>query len=783
MEKYPWIKLENRRNFVFDIKTYHPNDPRWRNYWYEEIRRVVEGHWGEDWGKFRYMPANLYFTVNHGTIIDTDEIENTRRTIRPILWDIMWEYAYQSLVAKGFSGFREDDKFTCDERVFSYNRHKHKAEQYLDIFSSNGKFKEFINPVEYIRRLFDEPYYTPLYRNGTKNTITMGSRGGSKSYFTSLGELLHELITDGMKYYTEENRKNRPRINVLVGSGDTSKSAELCQKVQDAMLELATNPMLGVYGQPGDPDYTPNPLYKDMVGDIGPNNKDNPWKHEYEVDFGGRKIKKGTKSQLHHVTYSENKRSGKGAQSGAGGRYNVSVIEEIGLTPLLLGVYKSNDAIVRIGTKYFGRQVLIGTSENIEAVQPAKEIFTHPKDYRMVQFSDEWEHTGQIGFFLPAYMTDGKFKDDNGNTDFEEAISHFEKIREQKAESNNPDVLRGEKLNYPMIPSEMWLGTKAKILPYEEAAAREKELMTNLLYEKIGTPVNLIWDSKYPNGVRHEINYAAKPIFNYPVRVDTDNVEGSIQIYSFPEEESGLVPNDKYLAICDTYVSEALDAGGSLGVTFVVLNPRYWHKMPPTGPIVASYIGKNASGLDGHLENQEKLIAFYGNPVNGLWIEKNRMERYRDHYIKKKKAYILAPTPTSFLSKSAYQRVAVEYGIPLSSKVTKLQWLDMLHDLLLQEIDVMGSKKRLIETIPCIYSIREIMAYDIDNGNFDAVSALLLLPIVIKELEYGMTEQLKQKNNKNPLGFLSVNSRVFGAQDFDKIKQQRKIEMMQKGII
>ena len=176
-------------------------------------------------------------------------------------------------------------------------------------------------------------------------------------------------------------------------------------------------------------------------------------------------------------------------------------------------------------------------------------------------------------------------------------------------------------------------------------------------------------------------------------------------------------------------------------------------------------------------------MAFYGNPVQGLWIEKNRIERYRDHYIKKKKHWILAPTPTSFLSKSAYQRVATEYGIPLSSKVTKLQWLDMLHDLLLQEIDVMGTKKRFIETIPCIYAIREIMAYDIDNGNFDAVSALLLLPVIIKELEYVSFENLKAKNQKNPLGFLSVNNRVFGSTEYDRRKQEKKIELMQRQLI
>jgi len=401
---------------------------------------------------------------------------------------------------------------------------------------------------------------------------------------------------------------------------------------------------------------------------------------------------------------------------------------------------------------------------SFKVVNQVEALDSFQKKLCIIIFTPFVERTGEIGFFLPAYLTDFNFKDRHGNTDYETAKEHFNKVREDKAQASNPDILRGEKLNYPMIPSEMWLGTKAKILPYEEAAEREKVLMKNLLYEKIGTPVTLTWNSQFPTGVKHEVNYGAKPIYNYPVRVDTDDVEGSIQIYSFPEEEGGLVPNDKYLAVCDTYISEAIDTGGSLGVTHIVLHPRYWHKIPPTGIIVASYIGKHPSGLDGHLENQEKLIAFYGNPIQGLWIEKNRIERYRDHYIKKKKAWLLAPTPTKFLSKSAYQRVAIEYGIPISNKVQKLQFLDMLHDLLLQEIDIpaLNKKVRIIETIPDIYTIREIMAYDVENGNFDSVSALILLPVVIEELEYALEEHIKRKNRKNPLAFLSANRKVFG---------------------
>jgi hypothetical protein len=549
----------------------------------------------------------------------------------------------------------------------------------------------------------------------------------------------------------------------LVGSGEGAKSSELCSKVKDVFTALGEDPSLGVYGKFGDDDYTPSPFYLDMVGDIGVNNKDNPYRHEYKVRVNGREVIRGTGNALHHVVYSEQKAGKKGGQAGAGGRYAVSMLEEQGLTPLLREVFRSNEATVQTDGIVFGRQILLGTSENIEAVQPAKEIFSNPNDYRMLSYEDVYEHTGKIGFFLPASLTLRDAHDKHGNINLEIAESILNDRRATKAESNNPDLLRSEKLNYPLSPSEMWLGTKAKLLPYEESANREKQLLTNKLYQKIGKPVRLRWDSKHQNGVSYEIDYDSKPIYEYPI-TNLSDITGAVMIYDFPQIVNGEIPEDMYIYTLDPYIAEGLDEGGSLGVTQVWLNPKYWSEYLINSPLVAVYMGKHKDGKMKYFEEQEKLIAMYGNCNQMFYYEADRGEDCYNYYYRKNKLSLLAPRPQA--SDSIYQQTTRKFGFIVGSRIEKLNKLANFHDFLLSETTLesnKGIKLKVIETLPDIHLIREIMAFDID-GNFDAISASLGVVVAIQQLEKYYKDDLQNKNvqrEKNSLSFLSVNPMLF----------------------
>lgn len=1070
-----WIRIEDLSRFMIKggIKQYHPDDPKHTSYWRKLKGMCIEGLWGEDFNGFRYMPGRLFFYGHFCTIIDTDEEEKVRRRFRPSISDLEWERAYLYLEAEGFSGWRDDDLYTSNHKIFTIKKSKATVDELSNpaLFRSDGRFKEFINPRDNIRMIHKQSKGLPYYSNPTANILEMGSRSGGKmesidnqlltnrgwirmgnitlddkvygrdgklhnitaihpqgkqriwritfqdgrtidcgaehlwvvklcsgiekvistedmycegltyqakkghvykyrvpncqpiqfdtkelpidpyilgcllgdgtmttktpnlakvgnrltqalkelevnkkcsekfipeiylngdieqrfellrglidtdgsvntdgcteftntnyklacqvaslcrslgirckliegtkegelstikghtfksktcwrvlmnttkdvaklprklnriknkkptlsqdfvaivkiekteefieqqcitvdnedhtyitkdyivthnSYFYSLAGAKYRIVFDGIKYYTDENRMNPPEIDIVVGSGRTDKSSEFCAKIESSMNELAINNELGTWGKPGDTDYEPSPLFKQMNGSLKPNNKENPWIHEYDMKVGGRWLSGfGTKTKLYHVTYSSQKKDG--AEAAAGGRYTDLYYEEIGLLEKLIEAYNSNRATVATGNQ-FGVQVFLGTSGNMETVGPAKKMFTHPKDYQVLSYPDQYEGSGEIGLFLPAYMTHREFKDKNGNTNIEEALAHFQKRRDEAAMSDDPSVLRVEKMNHPIIPSDMWQTGKGYILPSAEAEEREKQLMKNNLYEKIGTPIILREDSSKRNGVDYNIHHNAEPFYEFPLETNSNRIDisGAVMIYSMPIEERGEVPSDMYVFTHDPYVSDEIDKGGSLGTVHVWLNPKYWDKYLTDSPLVATYIGKAKGGKREFYSNLEKLMAFYGNPVRGLWYEANRGEYCRGYFHKKGKAKLLGLRPQYEKGDAVYEKQVTQYGYIVGNRVAKLTMLDDLSDFLLKPIPSLNNKL-VIETLPCIFTIRQIKLYDID-GNFDAVSSILGFPLYIREEEHRLQKEMSIKRGKrNPLAFLSVNSKL-----------------------
>ena len=109
----------------------------------------------------------------------------------------------------------------------------------------------------------------------------MSARGVGKSFFTGVGILLHDIITDGAKYYDESYINKPPKNELFVGSGIAAKSSELLAKTKEAMDNLP-----GVW-QPNTKDFVPSPVYKHMKGTLQPNNMKNPWRHSYDKKIGG----------------------------------------------------------------------------------------------------------------------------------------------------------------------------------------------------------------------------------------------------------------------------------------------------------------------------------------------------------------------------------------------------------------------------------------------------------------------------------------------------------------
>lgn len=774
------VRIENIKSFLIDIPQIHPDLPKYDELWKRYQKWSVEGYWAFDNGGWRFMPATLFFYANFFKISDSDIHTKERRFIKPKVRDLDWQIHYAVMEAQGFSGFINDDEYSADEALlypeFYVRLEKdHGVEakkRFLNIHKKNGQRKSYVSPREYLKKLHSEDLGRPLFANRAKNLMIFGRRGSGKSF--SVSGLTAQIMTfDGLREYTRKAFENPPTAQIAIGASVTDKSSELIEKVVDGLNFLGLHHDLGVWGDPEDPDtYMPNPFYRNWVGDTKPGNKKNPFRYEYEIETPTGWVKKGTKTSLRHINYSDKKQDGNTAA--AGGRYPLVVYEEVGLMPNFRDALLSNIGTVSVDGEQFGVQLALGTSGDIELVQQSKQIFNNPSEYNFLEFDNIWEPNDKvtkIGFFIPAYLGDLTFCDQNGNTDIERSIQHYVNRRLEAAEKNDPTILYNEKMNYPLVPSDMWIANKGSYFPQYELAEREKELLKGNLYREIGTPTKLIWDSSQPYGVKAEYDQDSQPFFEFPWDRTMSSLNGALMIYRQPEFIKGEIPRDMYIFTLDPYVSENIDEGGSLGSFQGFLNPKY-HKEGISGTMVCSYHGKHEDGKDAFYSIVEKTLAYYGNCPRSLWYEANRGDSVKGYFVRKNKSHLLALRPYREQGSSAYAKRVQEYGYYVNGQGDKIEMIDNTAEWLLSKITYEGRECRVVETIPDIFVVRQLIQFEL-KGNYDAVMALLGFPLALKEFQHVLEAEIKKREKLNPLGSISMNSNLF--KDVDTIHRIKRI--------
>ena len=227
-----------------DHPVHHPDTTLYTKYWEGQERRCIEGLWGEDkdgdQGGWRYMPGCLYYYVNFCEIADEDEEGNTTANIRPLLRDIEWMFAYAWLAARGFSGFSEDDEFSCCQMLRIIERkgadnltskEKRKlAKIHIHITKPDGEWKTYIDPVDYLYGVHSQSLGLPYYDNDAQNLFWLGSRGTGKSYTAGNMVIGHEYNFFGKRYMDEGYLHDPAGVEIFVGSALGTKSSDLLKK-------------------------------------------------------------------------------------------------------------------------------------------------------------------------------------------------------------------------------------------------------------------------------------------------------------------------------------------------------------------------------------------------------------------------------------------------------------------------------------------------------------------------------------------------------------------------
>jgi hypothetical protein len=677
--------IVNNSNFlVGDIPNLHPELEYYERlaYWQVQKRRCIEGHWHSG----KWMPGPLYYYVNFHNILFEDDSSVAQASGLPWLRDIDWEMFYIYEECRGFSGFVEDKKYTCDRK---YGPEKDLAILLGRITQKEVDSRIYMDARQYLRMNHGKDLGKPLYKNEAQHLISVQSRGGGKSYGTS-GIVDHNYLFDGATdydvYLARKKTKNYIASDTIVGAIDTKYTGPLIKKVLHALEMLP-----GSYKISSD-EVHPSPLLVSHIGSLAANK-------EYQSKTG---------SLLRHRTFKDNPLAANGT------RPNLVALDEIGFMNNIKEAWAAIEATQQSKEKKNLVIWALGTGGLVsgKAALYAESIFRNPQDYNCLVFEDIFENRGDIGYFVPFWKTLNEFKSKPDYiTDEKRAMLYIEHRRKEAKKSDDPSVYQGEIINGPIFPSEAFLVVEGSYFPtlFLKNHLSELEGGTHRKYLDSSFKGNLIFNDQ------GEIEFSSvqdiKPIRNYPLKKN-DPKAGCVEIWVKPQKnEEGVVPRGTFIAGMDV-VDKAKATTSSLP-SIVIMN-RF------TRQIVAEYTGRTDDPNDFY-EICRKLLLYY----NATGMYEQNLPGLFTYFEKKKCLYLLADTPYQLRNAETFKQGSnTSKGINASGTVNSTA-RDFIKSWLLENISN-NSDTRVLELIYSPAIIKELIMWNPD-GNFDRVSSLGML--------------------------------------------------------
>lgn len=731
----------NPNNFLLDIPQLHPATNNYVKLWKKIVRHCIEGMWqGGVW-----MPGRLFFYGNISTMELSSGRSKNRVMGRPRIRDIEWEVFRLWEEARGFSGFIDDHEYTCfriDELLEFHDEDQIKA-MYPNLATPSGSLKKFVPARDYMKMVFERPMGRPLYENEAQNFLAVGGRGWGKSYMIA-NLIAHEFLFDGAEYYGQAGDKPI-KTNSIVGAGDSKFSNNTLAKTKMTFESLPGHIEI-------DGLYYPSPIYKQTSGSLHPG-KELIAQYDERQKGGWRKA--GTKSAIKNRSFKDNPFAAQGERSG------LIVLDEIGMFNNLRECYAAMVDVQKLEGTKFGSMFMTGTGGDMEGggSLDAHYMFTHPHQFDLLSFYDTYEQMGQTCFFMPAYKTNSKFKDENGWTvNIEIGKEYYLNLRKKMAAGGSDSTVVDNDIIYqPLVPSEVFMVRKGNFFPVPELMARLQELISSDSNSVMEKRIELYFDSEAPSGVSYNIDVKGKlvPINEYPWTKQTR--EGCVVAYELPAtDEDGKVPQGLYIIGHDPYASDDPN-GGSHASIYVLKTKKYLTKYGHDD-IVAQYVGRPFQGRKQVNEILYKLAKFY----NAKIYFENVRGNTKEYFEKIKQLPLLATQPQTVLSTKASfvtGKASATYGYPMSNQKMKLEGIQYIRDWLLEpRTNPQGKVCRNLDFIYDTALVQELIQFNLD-GNFDRVMGFMGCVIGMEETFNQYVEKVKIDTSK--ISFLTNNSNLF----------------------
>lgn len=734
------FQLQNIEEFIQDT---HPEinpvleEKRYRTYWEDVLEKIMNGMWGRDYDKkkniggYRFMPNDLYHYRNIFYIIK-EEPGQPIKIEHPTLRDVDWFITYNFMIMEGFSGFNEDRKNTCNLLAKNYQSYKDikGIDKYFfdfyadDLLDKNGKIKEYINPREYLYKTHKEPLGKPLYHNENQNLVWFATRRFGKSYHL-LNKNQRGFITNNATSIEQYYKKDTTFVGVF-GSWDSFYVEEHYTKFLTSYNKLKE---IGSYNKDGlninGAFWTPI-FGSKKVGDFSTNRG---------KALGG-KFDIGAGSQLHKLTFGENIAKAVGIAS------NFAMMDELGEWLDPYGVWSATEPTQKRETK-FASQVYAGTGGQVTKVMKSMDMFKNPAKINALGFQDlcDPSNKNEIGLFTHDVYRRDIFRDENGNTDTENAHIHCCKER-KAAYDKGLEAYITHITGFPLLYKDIFMQSSSGIIPVDRASER-----LNMLK---GTPINKR-ETTYAIGKfkrdkeTHVVDFY-KESNTLPIhclddlkKMTEDQKKGIILMYEPPEKGA------KYLTIYDN-VKDLSGTSMCVSATFkiygvgsgirmnIVCESIYRFVLPKDNDDVAINMALYYGAKLGPETNASPHILTYTKDL-GLY---DLLENSPDIAIG-----MLIKNIQKKYDKGVYMLPHMKEKTPT-----------VITEVLIASVDTKenedGTKEDIlmVDEIPSEFLLEEIIYWSEDN-NYDYVSVLYIFALYMKE--YALRKMLEKPEEGNDL--------------------------------
>lgn len=476
----------------------------------------------------------------------------------------------------------------------------------------------------------------------------------------------------------------------------------------------------------------------------------NNWKEEVQAGWKTPSGDTHEKSSLSQIII-RNYQDGNNSMAANGTRPEFHIVDEIGKIKNFLqcvndssGAWWANEQLSEDGTVHPScLPFFTGTGGDMEVGKDAAEMFFDPVSNNVLEFDDQWEGHGKIGWFMSALRAKMEFKEKRTLSEYlgidhpdlsritilvsdeERCLENWWQPEYDRARrSGNSSTLLKFKAYWPRVPSDSFIVLSSNNFNTEGAKHQQFRIRDS---GNTSTNVEL-----FHNGDKIVHKFSEKlPITQFPVRGQSK--DAPIQIWEFPDPNPAF---GLYVAGVDPYKQSKATYSESLGSVYILKRIHDIQSERYQDMIVASYCARPDRKEDWE-EQARLLIKFY----NARTLVENDEYSFIEYMKYKGDAQYLERQPDWLKEIVPHTQVSREFGVHRSAEKIRAHLHDSLKkymdQVLFQEKDDKGSVIKEVLGVHKILDpmlLEEIIKWN-DTDNFDRVIAAELAIALARHLD------------------------------------------------